>query len=156
MNELLMKIKPYRFKTCDYKGYQLTVDLDQINEVDFKALWVKIFQETELDETSFYVGYEAYFTHESKLMMHYYALAPSNCFIVSNEDHQMVTLPEGLYLLFENTLDNHGPDFFKNVYDEMRSLNAGYEEGFDLEVIPHDFDYENKASTIYVGLKLTD
>lgn len=151
-----MHYKSHVFRNTVYAGYQITVDLSQLEETDFTALWNQVMKETHLKENDFYIGYEAYYKEANKTMMTYYALAPVSSYV--NPKHQNLitkTLKKGTYLLFENTLENHGPNFFKKVYAFVKSQNIEVDYSFDLEVIPNDFNRENQDSLIYVGLLTT-
>lgn len=148
-----MIVKEFTFKILKYAGYKIEVDLNRMNQTDFIGLWDKVMDEASLNEGEYYIGYEDYRTiTPNHKTMTYYALAPRSSLYKFKDTHAQITLKEGTYLLFENTISNHGTHFFRSVYDYIQVNSIDIDKTFDLEVIPHDFDRNQKGSVIYVGV----
>lgn len=149
-----MDYKKIHFNDMDYIGYKVVVDLNNAQTVDFVSLWNALFKDTDkalMKENDAFIGFEAYQVYD---IMHYYALAPSHAVKKCTKDHHTLRIPNGEYLLFKNTIETHGPAFFKRVYAFIDAQNIPIEKTFDIEYIPRAFDRNDKDSPIYVGVKL--
>lgn len=156
-----MKNKIITLKEMSYTGYKISVDLNAIQNACFGSLWAKVFAETKALSTeshAYYIGYQDYAKmRKKKPIFDYYALAPSSAFTESKPQHHSIKIKAGDYILFKNTLDKHGPTFFKRVYRYVAQNNIKVTRDFDFEFLPmDDFKQGDKSSTIYVGLKLLE
>lgn len=155
-----MKHEIFNLTDIEYTGFKIEVNLDNIEESDFETLWNRVFSLTtnnELEPEEFYIGLEDYssYTNDNKYFS-YYAMCPSRCVSGKIDDHINKTLSAGKYIKFENTFKNHGPAFFRKVYNFVKKNNIPVEEGFDFEIINKNFDRNNGDSIIYVGLKIKE
>ncbi|GEM_PF-7066731 len=153
-----MEKRTIELKSMSYSGYKISVDLDDMQNTCFGSLWAKIFAETkkaEKDSNQYYIGYQDYRTMtKEKRIFEYYALAPSGYFSETKPGHVTLQIEAGKYLLFKNILSNHGPAFFKRVYDYVAQNNIEVHKAFDFEFLPVDNQQSNNEAIIYVGLKL--
>lgn len=151
-----MEYEYIKLEEMTFTGIHKEVNMNNYKEEEFKKLWNTILKspkKSKLSKDQFYIGLEEYgpdFSNEKRF--DYYAMCPVDCIDITNSVTK--TLPSGKYIRFKNTYKNHGPHFFKKVYDFIHEKGISIDYGFDFEILPPDFTYDDLNSVLYVGLKL--
>lgn len=148
-------MRKFDFEILDFKekafiGHRVEVLLEEPESVDYKSLWNKVREEFPINNDEYYIGFEDYESFNGK-MFYYYALAPKRKNVLY-EDVQHKNVPKGRYYVYENTLEHHGADFFKAMYQNLKKKGVLHDSTFDLEIISASFSYDNPKSPIYVGV----
>jgi len=147
----VLRYEIIELEEMEYIGYKIEVPLKDIDHVDFQSLWNKVMGEYVIQEDEYYIGYQDYSSFTGK-SFYYYALAPMRDYC-SDENREVVKIPKGRYYKYESVLHSHGPEYFKQVYGNLKRKGIIHDSTYDMELIPKGFTYENQESRLYIAVR---
>ena len=72
---------------------------------------------------------------------------------VTYSNVEQITIPSGRYYKYENTLQNHGQQYFERMYLHLKKKGVRHDSTYDLEILPSSFSYDNLNSVLYVAVR---
>lgn len=152
-----MKHKYIELCETTFKGHQVNVPVSDMDSVDFVNLWNRVMdlsKNTRMTDQHFYIGFEDYSQLTPKNRSFKYTAAMPMLDDEVSSDYDYIVLEKGTYIVFENKISTHGPQFFKKVHEFIQKENINIEKSFDFELVPFDFNRDNPESLIYAAFKV--